>query len=509
MVRPTAKSSSVPAPVGGLNDRDSIADMPAKDAVILTNWWPYPSYIGVRKGSVAHSTSYPAAVETLAEYLPTSGNSKLFAVSNGAIYDATTPGVVGAAMVSGLSNSRFQWQGITTPGGSFLYLVNGVDSPRLWDGTTWITVTGASTPAITGVTTSTLAHVTLFKNRLFFVQNNSMNMYYLPVNSIGGAASLFDLGSVFRKGGRIEAVYTWTIDAGNGSDDHLVIISSNGEVAVYQGTDPSSAADWRIIGVFVLGRPLGRRCGTKLGGDLAVNTTEGVLTLSRGLLSASIDRRDALTDKIQNSVSLAAESYENNFGWQVELFPDATMMILNVPAGSGQNFQYVQNTITGAWAKFESWDARCWLNAVNGLFYGGANAVFQAWIGSTDAGIGIQADVLPAFSQFGQMARNKFFTLVRPNLLTNGAPSADYGLNVNYAIQDPTGTLSFTPPSGMVWGSMVWGEMTWGGSLVPFSNWQTVGAVADSAAIRLRVLNNGADVRLTNVDYLHQVGGVL
>lgn len=509
MGRPTARTSSIPSPIGGLNDRDSISDMKPTDAVILTNWFPYPSYLGVRDGSQTFATGFSAPVETLAEYLPASGSPKIFAVSNGAIYDATAGGAIGSAMVSGLLNSRFQTQGITTPGGSFMYFVNGVDNPRLWNGTTWTAVTNASTPAITGITTSTFVHVTLFKNRLFFVQNNSMNLWYLPVNSVGGAASMLDLGSVFRKGGRIEAVYTWTIDAGAGADDHLVVISSNGEVAVYQGTDPSSAATFGIVGVFVLGRPLGRRCGTKIGGDLAINTTEGILPLSRTLLSASIDKRNSLTDKIQNSVSEAANAYGSNFGWQVELFPEGTMMLLNIPAGNGQNFQYVQNTITGAWAKFTGWNAHCLLPASSGLYYGSNNTIEKAWVGATDNGVGILADVLPAFSQFGQKARNKFFTMVRPNILSNGNPSINYGLNVDYAIQEPTGTLNFIAPTGMTWGSMVWGSMTWGGSLVQQTRWQTVGAVADSAAIRLRVLGNGAEVRLSNVDYLHQLGGAL
>lgn len=508
-MRATAKASSVPAPVGGLNDRDSIADMPPKDAVILDNWWPYPSYIGVRKGSNDHATGFVQPVETIAEYLPPAGNSKLFAASAGKIYDVTNPGPIGAAMVSGLTSNWFQWQGITTPGGSFLYMVNGVDKPQLWNGTTWTAVDGASTPAITGVTTSTLVHVTLFKNRLFFVETNSLRVWYLPVNSIGGAASSLDLGSVFRKGGRIEACYTWTIDAGSGADDHFVIISSNGEVAVYRGTDPSTAADWSLIGVFTLGHPLGRRCGTKLGGDLVINSTEGLLPLSKALLSMTINRHVALTDKIQNSISEATQAYGHLDGWQVELFPDANMMILNVPAGNGDNFQYIQNTITGAWTKFKGWDAKCWINAENGLFFGSDNAVVRAWDGTLDNGIGIVADVLPAFSEFGQQARNKFFTMVRPNILTNGSPSVTYGLNTDYAIQDPQGTLSYNAPTGMVWGSMVWGSMIWGGSLVPLAAWQTVGAVSKSAAIRLRVNNGGTDVRLTNVDYLHQVGGIL
>lgn len=509
MVKPTARSTSVPSPVGGLNDRDSIADMDSKDAVILENWWPLPSLVQVRKGSQNHVTGFTAPVETVVEYLPPSGNSQLFAASGQSIFNVTTPGPVGAAVQTGLTNARWQSANITTPGGSFLYLVNGVDSPRLWNGTTWTTITGASTPAITGVTTSTLSHVCLFKNRLFFTQANSLSVWYLPVQQIGGTASVLDLGSVFSMGGRIEACFTWTIDAGAGSDDHFVIITSQGEVAVYEGTDPSSASSWRLVGVYRMGRPLGRRCGAKFGGDLVINTTEGAFPLGRALLSSSINRSVALTDKIQNSISEAASAYAQNDGWEVVLFPEGNMMLLNVPAGNGQNFQYVQNTITGAWTKFTGWNAYDWVNASTGLYYGGDTAVVKAWTGTTDNGIGIQADGLPAFSYFGQKARNKFFTLVRPNILTNGSPSIDYGLNVDFAPQDPQGTLNFTPPTGMVWGSMVWGSMVWGGSLVPLASWNTVGAVANSASIRLRVLNNGSDVRWTNTDYLHQLGGIL
>jgi len=136
------------------------------------------------------------SVETLVEYLPPSGASKLFAISGTSIFDATTAGAVGTAVVTGLSNAIWNEASITTPGGSFLYLVNGVDAPRLWDGTTWTTITGVSTPAITCVTTTLWAEACLFNTRLFFVENNSLSVWYLPVNSIGGAAAELDLGSV-------------------------------------------------------------------------------------------------------------------------------------------------------------------------------------------------------------------------------------------------------------------------------------------------------------------------
>ncbi len=58
----------------------------------------------------------------------------------------------------------------------------------------------------------------------------------------------------------------------------------------------------------------------------------------------------------------------------------------------------------------------------------------------------------------------------------------------------------------MTWGAMVWGLMTWGGGLTAITAWQTVGAVANSAAVRMKVQNNGTDVRFTNMDYLYQQG---
>jgi hypothetical protein len=60
---PKSGATSIPSPVGGLNDRDSIADMPISDAALMVNWWPYPSYLGVRKGSASHVTGFPAPVE--------------------------------------------------------------------------------------------------------------------------------------------------------------------------------------------------------------------------------------------------------------------------------------------------------------------------------------------------------------------------------------------------------------------------------------------------------------
>lgn len=502
-------SKNLPAPVGGLNDRDALADMPPSDAVILENWFPYPSQVGIRKGCSNWATGFVSTVETIVDYAPPTGNIKLFAASAGNIYDVTSAGEIGAPVVTGQSNNRWQDVAITTPGGSFLYLFNGVDKPQIYNGTIWTAVDAGSTPAITGVTTTLLVQGCLFKNRLWMVETNSLRAWYLPVNSIGGAAALFDLGSVFRKGGFLVAITAWTIDAGDGADDHLVFVSSNGEFAVYSGTDPSTAATFQLVGVYTIGRPIGRRCCTKLAGDILVMTEEGLYPLSKGLLSASIDKRVSITDKIQNGISAAVTQYKNNFGWIPLLFNSLNMVILNVPAGNGQNFQYVQNTITGAWAKFTAWNASSWRDTSSGLYYGNQNSVQLAWVGSTDNSSQIVADALPSFQTFGSSAQRKYFTMVKPYLTTTGIPSIVYGLNIDYIISDISGVFTYTPPSGMIWGQMFWGSMFWGGGQRPFTSWKTVGDWAQSAALRIKVQGNAGDVYWQATDYLYQKGGIL
>lgn len=505
-MRPVAKHTSMPAPVGGLNDRDSIVEMKPNEAVISTNWWMLPTYVAIRKGRTPWVTGLPGKVKSLMEYAPTSGNSKILAVCSGNIYDVTTQGVAGSPIHTGLTEDQCQEAMITTPGGSFLVFVNGSDKMHTYNGSVF------ATPTVNAVDSATFVHVCSFKNRLFFAQKNSLKIFYLPVNSFGGNANELDLGSVFQHGGYVMAVYNWTIDAGDGMDDKFVVITSNGEVAVYTGTDPSSIDTWALTGVFYLGAPVARRCGTKYGGDLIMNTLEGVYPLSTSLLSATVNRAAAITDKIQNSVSLAVGQYLDNFGWQVAVYPDNNMLILNIPAGNGANYQYVQNTITGAWTKFTGWNASVWLSIADGLFYGDDNSVQKAWEGYLDDATPITADVLPSFQYYGNLASNKYFTMVKPYLMSSGSPSILYGMNADFVDEAPQGVFNYEPPGGMIWGSMQWdtASMKWGGGVTRIlGGWHTVGTVANAASLRMQIQNNGAETRFMNWSTVYQTGGIL
>ena len=185
--RAVSSPSSVPAPVGGLNALDSIADMGAEFAVIMKNWWPTTSDIMVRKGQTAHVTGFSGQVESFMPYVKPDGTEALFCAEGTDFFDITTAGSVGAAVQSSLTNAR--WTSINfanTSGTSFLCCFNGVDSPRYWDNSNWVTINASSTPAITGVTTSDLRSPWVHQRRMWMIQKDSLTAWYLPVDAVGG-----------------------------------------------------------------------------------------------------------------------------------------------------------------------------------------------------------------------------------------------------------------------------------------------------------------------------------
>jgi hypothetical protein len=116
---------------------------------------------------------------------------------------------VGAAAVSALTNSRFQYVNFGTPGGQFLLAVNGADAMRRYDGSAWTDATAA--PAVTGFNTTLAISINTWGQRIWMVEKNSFRVWYLPLQSIGGAATALDLSSLFRLGGSLAGMLTWTV----------------------------------------------------------------------------------------------------------------------------------------------------------------------------------------------------------------------------------------------------------------------------------------------------------
>lgn len=508
----TARTTSIPAPIKGLNAKDSIAAMTPDFAIILDNMTCSPTTVDSRKGSVNWATGLGGNVETIAHYRsPTQGN--LIAAANSNIFDATASGPVGAPKVSGLANNRWQWTNFATPGGNFLYMVNGADNPVLYDGTTYNRVSQISSPyAITGVDPSTFIHVNAFQNRLWFIPVNSLTPYYLPSEAVAGVASPFPLGSVFQMGGYIMAMMTWTIDNANGVQDYAVFITSEGEVAIYQGYDPDFAATFTLVGLFVIGRPVGRRCFVKIASDNCVICSDGIVSLSKEL-TTDRDISQSFSYNIQNTINNDVTTFRNNWGWQPVYYPAGTKLIVNVPSDEDNtSYQYVMNTITGAWSSWNKenpgYQALCWDVFEDILYFGTNGAVVVGDTNMDDNGVAIRWDMLPAYSYFGDLGQEKYFTMARPIILSTDKVSLSYILCTDYETVAPTvPPLSVT--TGAAWDTSPWDTTPWGGSPVLNKQWLGIGGIGYAASLRINGLTQGLTASIQSIDYVYEVGGVL
>jgi hypothetical protein len=304
---------------------------------------------------------------------------------------------------------------------------------------------------------------------------------------------------------------TWTIDAGQGADDYAVFVTNNGEIIVYNGTDPSDPTKWALKGVWQLGQTFNRKCFLKWAGDLLLLTQDGLVPLASALQSSRLDPRVNVTDKIYYAISQAATLYSGNFGWQIAYFASNNMLLINVPTSTGTQ-QFVMHTISKAWAQFTGINATCFELHNELLYFGGNGFVGQYWNGYSDNGSNINASVQQAYSYFDAPGQLKRYTLVRPIIQTdNGFPSILCGINVDFDYQNQLGQIAFNPASTDLgsWDNAVWDVNTWGGNLSINRIWQGVTGLGFSAGINMSVASQGIDVHWVSTDYVMERGGVL
>ena len=449
----SAHGASVLPPVGGWDAVSSLADMPPDRAPVLDNWFPSTSDVRVRRGYRSHAFGMGAgAVDSLLVYNGVqAAATKLFAATGGTLYDVSASGPATAA-VTGLLGNR--WQGVNftnTAGDKFLWICNGLDTPRHFNGNSWQTAALSGLPA-------PIANVNAHKRRLWFVFKDSTVAGYLVTEAIGGAVTQFDLGPLFTKGGHLVAMATWTKDGGAGEDDFAVFISSRGQVAVYAGTDPNDPASWALVGVYDVGAPIGSRCFTKVAGDLALINIDGVLPLSRALgQDRGAASAIAITRNINNAMNEAARSYAGNFGWELVPYPKGTMAILNVPIQEGQTQnQYVMNTLTGAWCRFVGMNANCWAVFRDNLYFGGnAGLVYQADTSGNDGVIPIDAVGQTAYHYYRARGELKAWKMLQPLLTTDSDARPSVGISTDFKDNAVLGTPSAAAVSAALYETAV------------------------------------------------------
>lgn len=495
----------MPAPVRGLNYRDSLTLMKPGDALQLDNIVCRTGYAEVRKGRQPTATGFVANVETIMSYIGKAGDKKLFAAAGTAIYDATASGIIGAGVVTGLTSAYWNYINVTNSAGSaYLICCNAADNAKIYDGTTW------ADSGFTGLTLTSFEQLAVWKHRVWVVEKNSMNAWYGATDAISGALTSFTFGGIFKRGGSLRAILNWTIDGGAGSDDYFVAVTSAGEAAVYKGTDPASATTFALVGVYYVGPPVGKRFYAQYGGDLLLLTLEGLLPLSKYLQSETVNKSTALSDRITQLLSTDVSNYGTTLGWEVQVFLEDNMVFVQVPSGPvGSRYQYVMSTITGAWSRFLIQNAITWCVQDQFLFMGDATKCYNAWTGGTDVNESIPYYILPAFSYFGSSTAQKKFNLGRLLFEADVVPLYRWQLLVDFNQEYFFYPLAPAPPQGNLWDVAIWDASRWGTLTTYNRQWFALAGLGYAAAMVVYGISTGLKTRLISIDYAWEQGDLL
>jgi hypothetical protein len=499
--------------VNGLVLSENAATPLIASAKVLDNWIPTTTGIRVRGGAVLHAT-LDDEVQRIFSYR--SGLvEKLFAATDTDVFDVTSPAdpaVTPAASVTGQTSGYYSVAQFGTAGGNYLYLCNGDDDPQLYDGSTFSAINDASSPvAITGVTASNLSYVWAFASRLFFVEKNTMKAYYLPVDSIGGAAGTFSLAGIFRKGGHLLFGATWSQDSGDGLDDKCVFVSSEGEVAVYQGTDPGNASAWSKVGVYAMPKPLGPNGHVQVGGDLLIATEVGLIPISAAVRNDEAElSKYAVSSRIAPAWQSKAASLTSR-NWEMVKDPDQNYMIVSQP-GDVKKTSWVVNMQTQAWARWTGLDVRCLGFFNTNPYFGSANGeICLANSGGSDNGTPYTCRFLGQFDPLGAYGATKTVTQAKTTFLSGTPFIAQVEFRSDFdetASAPPSSVANFEQDT---WGSGRWGVAIWDSAKVAKNSaaWRSIGQTGTYLAPDLQItfgVTPTPVVELVSIDAQYHTG---
>lgn len=530
------------APVRGLDVSQPLSEQDPKSALFAQNFFVRRYGLETRPGWRRHTTNLggigtESPVLSLMGYHPPRGPgsaqlAKLFAAcGNGNIYDvtsqtneATVPGV-SQAVPNQTEAGEFSWTNFSTNGVNYLCAVSansGASSYWTYDHVGgWVNRTAAVTG--TGGAVNNFDFVMVWKNRLWFLSENSNIAWFLPVGAVQGAASMFDFGPLLVHGGELRAMASWTVDSGDGIDDKLVIVSSMGDVLVYGGTDPTSASTFGLIGRWYVGRPPeGRRFMTKYGGDVAILCENGVEYLSRLLSSRGLmdpQTEDINTARRYNEViGIDIRDTQGQHGWHILYVPSEESAIIKTNRSDYiTGFQYCYSSIPTAWSQFKGMPMHA-MEVFNGeLYLGTSNGrIGRCFSANSDdqltdgtVGTDVEAELQTAFvAPADDRMSLKRPLLIMPMFQGSSAPSVKAAVNTEWSGEATSGSPAFIPNASALWDQALWNQAVWGGSENSFFLWLGAEGLGCFMSLRL-ALRAAPRTKFTSWKVVYESGGIM
>ena len=556
----TAQMARYPAPSGGMDVRAGMAVADPNLSVYAYNLIARDYGLTVRKGYRQWASSLDnglgVGVHSLISFDGIEENgvsNKVFGVTNEGIWDATsksdanTAGRLVYTFTNQQANSGYgvYTQFVTDAGEESLFYadnVNGLVEYSLPLGT-WSVPNISSAPSNPALDISKVAFVTMHKSKLWMVESDSDKAFYLPDGAKQGAhASAIYFGSKFPHGGNVEALYSWSVDGGNGLTDYLIVVSRSGDILVYSGDDPNVADSstglepWRLVGRYFVGEvPRGNSFCAEHAGDLyilSVNGLNSMNALLQGVDSAVTNLSASNTSpsaKISSLLRREITKTIGDYGWSVSLLPAEGGILITSPTEGGKRpVQYFYALDTASWSMWRDAPIACVSSfnkiTVMGSYYGDvcfmdvhADNVRED---PNDPSAILQHDilwsVLTSFLPLSGEGVYKHITFIRPDILAMGQPEyvcvSRYDYNVTEA--HDAGLVTRPRTDGDVWGinaadldAAVWGTAVWaGGGQRPYNSVIGARGYGRYAAIAMQGVSRSATT-IIGWDVAHTTGG--
>lgn len=384
--------STIPASLRGIDQASPLNAMRPDSAIRLVNFIPRSDGLHVRAGQRKWADGLGHVVSLL-----TFSDHKVFAASGGSLTEVRHG--VKIPQLTGMLSDRWQGDTLVNAGARFLVAANGLDGPRVFDGTSWRTC------AITGIDPTRWCCPVFHQRRMFF--GNGDEVCYLGTGAIGGPAKRIPIKPYLKRGGRVVGLASMLGSNERNRADELVVLTSEGEILVYSGTDPDTAATWSQRGVWTCDKPMGWRPMSMLGGQPMVLTTSGLFRVPDMLAKPqSVRDYDAITTPVQDTYGGWAPK-EQDANWQaIESPTDDGLLIVNLPDGN-----QVARSATGGWTELKGCTATAWAATRDHTFRATADGeVWHYGAGHHDDGQAIEALAVSAYSR---LARGRKVKIVR------------------------------------------------------------------------------------------------
>ena len=404
----SANSVTIPTSIGGLDTDSPPDEYPVTHATVFKNLLAKRSKIQVRPGYVDTGDVFilTSGGNNKIACLPLSTGNKIYALTRSGVHDTSTTVAYSAA------SPVHMWQ--TCIFNNNLFFVRfeaGAATGTFRDnGSVW---------SAAGYTGATIHQLCPHRGRMYAIGDNSgINLYYGGVNAVTGALTLFDAASMLNRGGFLIGAISLSRQTPAGDKSQLAIISSEGEVLIYDGGYPG-AADWVLVRRIEIPKPstvhypggdaiFDSWCN--VGGDAWIMTARGPVSLERALQGDKPGIETKVADEIASLWRQGPLGTDGSVD-SIMYYKTENCIIINIATEDPVNgwnipnyIQYVIFLSTGVVCKWEGIPAAWFAEVGSSLYFIGRRgdlSIYKAWTGTTDDGAAIAWEYGSPWTQLG------------------------------------------------------------------------------------------------------------